>query len=272
MAEFNHSMKLSIITPTLNCVSTFRATLESVRLLVAAGAEHIVVDSGSNDGTFELATASGAQVIYYPKGNMYAAINAGMKLAHGDWMTYINGDDLLYSDAITDIVQNVNNDVDIVYGNIDYIDEAGRFLFSWRSPSPRRLIPLMPIYSAVPQQGTIFRRRVYEKLGGFDTHYHFTADYDFWVRAMGNDLSFHKYNTMSIAAFRLLRTQLSQMRKSEMAPEGQHIRTRQVEGRSQVELAAQKAWATLYRISTNLDSYVLRTLRGRGLDRRNYNG
>jgi len=48
--------KLTIITPTLNCAATFEATLLSIRPLVQAGAEHIVVDSGSTDGTVVLAS------------------------------------------------------------------------------------------------------------------------------------------------------------------------------------------------------------------------
>lgn len=70
---------LTIVTPTLNSERTIRSTLEALRPLVETGAEHIVVDSGSTDGTAEIAESAGSTVIYHPPGNMYGAINTGMQ-------------------------------------------------------------------------------------------------------------------------------------------------------------------------------------------------
>ncbi|MGJ8638307.1 MAG: glycosyltransferase family 2 protein [Opitutaceae bacterium] len=260
--------KLSIITPTLNCGSTLASTINSIQPLIAAGAEYIVVDSGSNDGTVELAQAAGATVLTYPKGNMYAAINEGMRHASGEWMTYINGDDLLYADAITAILAQVNVDTDLIYGNIDYIDEAGRFLFPWRSPSTKWVRDFMAYYSPLPQQGTLFRRRIYDAIDGFDESFRYSADYDFWVRALESDCRVQKYTDRSIAGFRLLTEQLSQSKKAEMAPEGIAIRKRLQAGNSSMGNALMGNWAKLYRVFSNLDSRYIKANRGRDLDKR----
>lgn len=260
---------LSIITPTLNCAATLPATLASIRPLLDAGlAEHLVVDSGSTDGTVELAAASGATMLTWPRGNMYAAINEGMRHAKGEWLTYINGDDLLYSDAVVEILEQVADETDIVYGNIDYIDEVGRFLFPWRSASVKWIRPFMAYYNPFPQQGTLFRRSVYETNDGFDTAFRYSADYDFWVRAFDAGSSVQKYSKMSLAGFRLLAEQLSQSKKSEMAPEGISVRARLRARHSRVRNASMHRWAQVYRICSNLDSRLMRTLRGRGLDQR----
>ena len=70
-------LSLSIITPTLNSANTLPATLESISSLVKAGAEHIVVDSGSTDDTLQIAKCFGSKVLHCAPGNMYSAINEG---------------------------------------------------------------------------------------------------------------------------------------------------------------------------------------------------
>ena len=47
-------MKVSIITPVLNCRNTIETTLQSVESQRYDNIEHIVVDGGSTDGTQEI--------------------------------------------------------------------------------------------------------------------------------------------------------------------------------------------------------------------------
>lgn len=259
-------MKLSIVTPTLNSAVTLRATLESVRPLVEAGAEHIVVDSASSDNTVALAEEAGAQVLQHPRGNMYTAINAGLTLARGEWVTYINSDDLLYADAINEALACSSPKAEVIYGNIDHIDEVGRFLFSWRSPEPRHLGWLMQHYCPFPQQGTLFRRELHGRLGGFDASYRFSADYEFFVRCIQAGARFDKFRSRSIAGFRLLPSQLSQRLRTEMAPEGRRIRAALRTRQPGINARLGRPWAALYRWSTNIDSVFLRAWRGRNQD------
>jgi glycosyltransferase involved in cell wall biosynthesis len=251
---------LSIVTPTLNSASTLAATLASIQPLVAEGAEHIVVDSYSTDDTVEIAERHGTKVIQHPKGNMYEAINAGMAVAKGDWLTYINSDDLLYPDSIEDILATVDDLYDLCYGNIDRIDATGRFLFPWRSPPPHLLKHFIPAYSPIPQQGVLFRRSVFDSLGGFDTSLRYSADYDFFVRALVEGHRFFKYTSRSIAAFRIMPSQLSQASFSQMAPEGIEIRRRLNENQSSLKIQTRKAFAFLYRNVSNLDNHLIKLL------------
>lgn len=216
----NSRVSLTVVTPALNCGSTLAHTLESLGPLRAAGAEHIVVDSGSTDRTIELAQAAGAKVIRWPKGNMYAAINEGLRHASGEWITYINGDDLLYGLNVLRALSEVPDSADFLYGNIDLIAESGMLIKRRHSPAPFGLRVLMCAYSAIPQQGTFFRRRVYESMGGFDESFRFSADYDYWSRGVFNGFSFHRYESAPLAGFRLWPSQLSKVNSSEMAAEG----------------------------------------------------
>lgn len=259
---------LTIVTPTLNSGRTLRATLESIRPLVSAGAEHIVVDSKSTDNTVDLAHASGARVIQYPPGNMYAAINAGMRETSREWLTYINSDDIVYSDAMYAMTTDHSSMADILYGNIDFIDEFGRLLFWWRSP-PAGCVPIaIKSYCAVYQQGTLFRRSVFNDLGGFDTHYKYSSDYDFFLRAALKRFHFHKFGAASVAAFRLLPTQLSQAKKAEMGKEAPMIRKCLLGKLRLRDALIIRGLGFLCRNLANIDSRILRYARGRGLDMR----
>ena len=258
--------ELTIVTPTLNSAKTIRGTLESLRPLVEGGAEHIVVDSDSNDGTVEIARQFGSEVLYHPPGNMYAAINAGMARAKGDWLTYINGDDLLFADSTREALDDVGENATVIYGDIDFIDDQGRFLFSRRSPDPRHLSWLMRYYNPFPQQGTLFRREVFERVGGFNTEFRFAADLDFFVRCSLVGERFWKFRGKSVAAFRLSPKQLSQSARTDMAPEGIQIRADLRKQFGGMLDWARRPVSSLYRWDTNLDGMFLRWHRGRGQD------
>lgn len=257
---------LTIVTPTLDSCNTIRATLESLRPLVEKGAEHIVVDSGSTDGTVEIAKQFGSEVLYHPPGNMYAAINTGMANAIGEWLTYINSDDLLFSDYVLEALEHPLEGATLIYGDIDFIDEQGRFLFSRRAPDPRHLSWLMRYYNPFPQQGTLFRREAFDRLDGFNTQFRFAADLDFFVRCMLAGERFCKFRGKSVAAFRLLATQLSQSARAEMAPEGIRIRAELQEESGGIPNWIGQPLASVYRVGTNVDGILLRSLRGRRQD------
>ena len=261
---------LSIITPAWNSAATLPSTIASIHPLLDAGAEYILVDSGSTDGTVEIAEAAGAKVLFCPPGNMYAAINVGLGAASGEWLTYINSDDLLYSDAVKEMLEHATSDMDVCYGNLDYVDEVNRFLFYWRSAGPRSLLWNMSCYCGIFQQGALFHRRVLDRLKGFDTDYRFCADYDFFFRAVQEGFRFEKYTKKSVGAFRLLASQLSQSRKGEMCTEGPRIRSKYWLNRSPLYRKFAQLYSFVYRNEINLDSRLVRRLHARGLDQREY--
>lgn len=142
---------------------------------------------------------------------MYAAINTGVRHSRGEWVTYINGDDLLYADAVEAMLKAAVNGTDVLYGNIDYVDAAGRFLHHWKSPGPSQISTafaarLMP----VSQQGALITRRFFEQLNGFNMDYRYAADFDFFLRAFFTKARFQKFRGPPVAAFRLQPNQLTQ--------------------------------------------------------------
>jgi glycosyltransferase involved in cell wall biosynthesis len=211
-----------VVVPTLNAADTIVVTLESLRLLRKAGVGIVVVDSFSSDGTIEIVKSWGfANLLSIERGNMYAAINHGLRSVNDwEWATYINADDILFPDQILSLIANLGDKSDLVYGNIDYVDHCGRYLHSFRSPSPKMLKGIFANgINPIPQQGSWFSRRTYDSNRGFNEKFKYSSDFDFFLRVVvgGGIISRHRSST--VAAFRLHGNQLSQKFSSEMLTE-----------------------------------------------------
>lgn len=209
---------LGIVVPTLNCAATLAATLVSLRRLPHV-ARILVVDSHSDDGTGEVARRQGVDVVSVPRAGMYAAINEGLRRLDTEWLTYVNGDDLVYA-VDRSLKAGAESGAAVVYGTIDFIDADGRFIHSWTSAAPPRLLRLYRAgCSPVLQQGTIFRRSMFESLRGFDERWRFVGDADFWLRGLLAGSRFVRIAHPSVAAFRMHASQLSQQHAAEMKAE-----------------------------------------------------
>src|ERR1700676_1116984 len=88
--------QIGVVVPTLNSSATLMWTLCALPSQKDVTLEIIVADSGSEDGTLDICTSWDVPTIYVPPGNMYRAINVGLRLMHADWFTYLNSDDLVY--------------------------------------------------------------------------------------------------------------------------------------------------------------------------------
>jgi len=91
-------MTLSIVMPVLNEAAHIAAALEALAPLRGRGAEVIVVDGGSRDGTPERAARLADRVLAAPRGRA-AQMNAGAAAARGDILLFLHADTRLPDDA-----------------------------------------------------------------------------------------------------------------------------------------------------------------------------
>lgn len=92
------SPTLSIVMPVLNESARIVEALEALAALRRCGAEVIVVDGGSNDGTAELAAPLADRVIVSPRGRA-RQMNAGAVVAQGRMLLFLHADTRLPPDA-----------------------------------------------------------------------------------------------------------------------------------------------------------------------------
>lgn len=83
-------MRFSVVIPTLDEAATVAGAIAAARAALP-GAEVIVADAGSGDGTAEAAAAAGARVLVAP-GARADAMNAGAAAASGDVLVFLHAD------------------------------------------------------------------------------------------------------------------------------------------------------------------------------------
>ena len=188
-------MKLSVVTPSLNQARYLGECLDSVRRAAARAAphevEHIVVDGGSTDRTTELLPSHRdiRWVSEKDRGQSHA-INKGLAMAGGEVLAYLCADDLYEPGALREVLRVFDGhpDVDVVYGDFSFLEgDSGRkrrkSAASFRPDNLRNDNPL-------GQPAVWWRRRVYEKFGGFDESLHFCMDHEYWLR-LGTNVRWH---------------------------------------------------------------------------------
>lgn len=202
-------MKRRMVIPTLGESAYLEGAVSSVQALGSAW-QVVLVSPAAR--TAELRRRFPQTEVVGETGcGLYAAVNDGLAGCAWEWFSYLNDDDLV-TRALAD---DIPTGADIVYGRVDYIDDAGRRAGSFPVESrPDRLSCLLAAgVPALTPQGTMVSRRAFEALGGFDAKLRFCGDFDFWLRASVRGLRF-EHRAISVGSFRLRAGQLSSEREA----------------------------------------------------------
>jgi rSAM/selenodomain-associated transferase 2 len=156
------AMGLSIVIPTLDEAAGIEAQLSALTPLRRRGAEVIVADGGSGDGTAEKARALADRVLDAPRGRA-SQMNAGASVARGAALLFLHADTRLPPDADLRVERALA--AGAAWGRFDVRIEGGhamlgviaRFM-NWRS----RLTGI-----ATGDQAIFVRRDLFERVGGY---------------------------------------------------------------------------------------------------------
>ena len=112
-------MKISVIIPCYNSAKYLEACMDSVLAQTMPDFEAILVDDGSKDDTLALARRIAArdarvQVLHQENAGVSAARNLGLAHAKGEWVTFVDSDDLLPADALHTMLSAAGSGVDMV--------------------------------------------------------------------------------------------------------------------------------------------------------------
>ena len=124
-------MKISIIIPCYNGEKYLADCLDSVRCQSFADFEVILIDDGSQDCTLAIAQDYAKKdqrirVLAKENGGVAAARNLGLDHAAGEWITFVDCDDLLPPDALQTLLSGVSDEVDMVVCAHETFDENGQ--------------------------------------------------------------------------------------------------------------------------------------------------
>lgn len=189
--------KISIITVCYNAQDYILKTIKSVLDNKLENIEYIIIDGNSKDKTLDLIEIYSDKIdiiISEPDSGIYDAMNKGIKVATGDYITFLNADD--YIDDL--FLENVNN----IISNYmpDYIFSA---VFAVKTNgSKRKFIPdelslnkkfdKMPF----PHPGLLVRRKIFEEIGYFNLNFKYASDLD-WILRMINSNCYQGFRNIN---------------------------------------------------------------------------
>ncbi len=179
---------ISVVIPVYNCEKYFSEALNSALSQNYRPIEIIVVDDGSTDNSAKIAKSYKEKVKYTYQNNSgpAAARNTGIQIATGEFIAFLDADDLWPQNKLTLQLSNFKNDLEleISMGRIKYveIDEVRK----------KRSVPLLDTkdsFKYVNLGAGLFKKTVFNKVGAFDEKFIFCEDLDWFLRAYEQEVS-----------------------------------------------------------------------------------
>ena len=180
---------VSVITVVYNGAAHLQEAVQSVLGQSYDNIEYIVVDGGSTDGTLDVIAKFEDQIDYWlsePDSGIYDAMNKGIDLARGELIGMLNADDYYEAEAVAAVVKAYlrQKGSNIYFGDAMILQDDLEVRFRWHSDL--RYWRGM----SVIHQSMFVHREVYAVVGKYDLGYRFAADYEFFLRAIKNRISF----------------------------------------------------------------------------------
>lgn len=183
---------VSIITPAFNSEATLEKCILSVKNQTYKNIEHVVIDGASSDHTVEVIKKFEKEYnikwISEKDKGITDAMNKGFNIASGEIFAWIDADNDYSLNIVEEVVAIFEKDptIDIVYGNIDFVDESKQTHTTYCPPKDISFEKaLIHTTGAIPLQPAVFfKNSIFKKAGGFDLSYKLAGDYDFWLRVL----------------------------------------------------------------------------------------
>lgn len=113
---------VTIIVPVYNTSEYLPTCVESLQKQAYEDLEIVLVDDGSTDGSGALcdeyaAVDSRIRVVHKENGGLSAARNAGLDVATGQWVLFVDGDDYLAKEAVKRLMEvaEIHKDADFIH-------------------------------------------------------------------------------------------------------------------------------------------------------------
>lgn len=186
----NAKPRVSVVIPAYNAEPFIHRTVASVLSQTFGDLEVLVVDDGSTDATATIVQAFDDRVRLIPQANagVAAARNRGLAEARGEFVAFIDHDDLWYPDKLQHQIQllDAKPNVGLVYGNAQFVDLSDQRMWTYLAPSRlHRGKVLMPLFldCFIPLLTVVMRASLLKEVGQFVSRWHIAEDYDLFLRA-----------------------------------------------------------------------------------------
>ena len=178
-------MKITIITVSYNSDKTIERTIKSILEQSYDDIEYIIIDGGSTDDTLNIIKKYNDIINFVlsePDEGLYYAMNKGIKLATGDVIGILNSDDFFKYNYV---LQKIANQFeikksDMVYGNIDYVNNENKIVRYWKSSDFKKNSFSKGWHP--PHPSLFIKKKIYDKYGVFNTNLRICSDFELMLR------------------------------------------------------------------------------------------
>lgn len=173
---------ISIIIPTYNRAQTLKRSISSVVEQTADTWELIIVDDGSTDNTRDLVSPylidSRIKYIAQENTGVSTARNAGAALANGDYLIFLDSDDIIYPHLINFLIGISIYQYDIVCWQVVKIIDGCQKI--WK---PRKQEKMYNGIIASFLAGSVcYNKELFHRVGGYDPTFNFGENYELGLR------------------------------------------------------------------------------------------
>jgi glycosyltransferase involved in cell wall biosynthesis len=189
-----NSPEVTIVLPVFNRLQYLRPAVDSILAQSFRDWELIVADDGSQGETATylaaLANPPRIRVLHLPhSGNPGAVRNAALRVASGEYIAFLDSDDLWLPEKLTVQIAALRSQPQRGWSHTAFavIDESGALLTgkqarSWPASQGWVLEQLIRMDTVIAIASVVAKRALLEELGGFDPRLPPCEDYDLWLR------------------------------------------------------------------------------------------
>ncbi len=235
--------RITVIVPCYNYGYLLGETLDSVLCQTDTDWECIVVDDGSTDNTQDVVASyvrkdERFKYVYQKNCGLSAARNTGIRNSTGEFLQFLDSDDLIENRKIESQVQFLHEhpEVDIVFGEMRYFssDKPEKLFYSIEgknSPITKKvsgrgndILLRLLVDNIMVVNAPILRKRVVESVGYFDENLKALEDWEYWLRCALKDIFFSYHDSLESLA--LVRFHQDSMSRNEQLMLSTNIKIR----------------------------------------------
>ena len=177
---------VSIVTPSLNQGQFLEQTIRSVLLQGYPNLEYLILDGGSTDTSIDIINKYSQWITYWiseKDQGQSDAINKGFSRAKGEFVAWLNSDDVLLPGCIRAIIETFrkNPSAGMVFGDVEVINEQGSHIGKFE-PVNFSFEDLLSFRQIIPQQAAFFQKNVAFSVGLLNTDLDYAMDHDFFIK------------------------------------------------------------------------------------------
>lgn len=175
---------VSAIITTFNRRAFLREALASVLSQDYRNIEIIIIDDGSNDRSFQEAKGLPVRYAWKENGGISSARNLGIALAQGNYIAFLDCDDLWKKNKLSIQIRALaNSDVPLVYTNETWI-RNGKHLNQKKRHTKYSgsIYPYCLPLCIISPSSALIEKRLFDEVGQFDEAMPVCEDYDMWLR------------------------------------------------------------------------------------------